>query len=303
MLAFTGLAGLLALRATPRRWLAWAGLHAAIAVLFLPQLPVFLQQNARLEHQHWIKPPHVGQVVNLVRHLSYGAGYMIPVFGVLAVAPLLRGAQRRPALLLWIAATGPVLVSYAATLAGAHLFAVRYMYFTLPVFCALVAGGVVALRPAWARWATAAIVLLFGARSMWLAGPFPEAATYARLRAAIEPRIRPGDILFCGDTHSLFYFRRYVPQLRTRLLWMQRPVPYFEGRLVIPDSMVVGPGAFVHRDSLGTRWWGVRFRHGGTTSNPQAALFTAAAGAPGRRDGPADWWGPVATGAPRDSMP
>lgn len=293
VLAFTALAGLWLVRVRPRGVLAWAGLHAAIAVLFLPQLPVFIEQNTRLVSEHWIQPPHPGDLVSLVRHLGFGSGYLIPVFAVLAIGPLVRAAHRRAALLLWIVAAGPVAFSYLVTQAGGHLFSVRYMYFTLPVFCALVAGGVVALRRGWVRAAVATLVLLIGVRAMWMAGPFPEAARYERIRAQIEPRLESGDVLFCADTHSLLYFRRYVPALRTRLLWMRRPVPYFEGRLVIPDSLIAGPDAFVRRDSLGTRWWAVRLRHGGTTSDPQAALFDAAAGAPGTWDGPAEWWGPV----------
>lgn len=299
VLACTGLAGLIALGSRPRRAMGWIGLHAAVAALFLPQVPVFIEQNTRLSTEHWIRVPRFGDVVSLVRHLGYGAGYLIPVFGVLAIGPLVRAEHRRAALVLWVAAAGPVALSYFATQAGAHLFSVRYMYFTLPAFCALVAAGVLSLRRGWMRTAMAALVLIVGARAMWLAGPFAESARHERIRAAMAPEVRPGDVLFCGDTHSLLYFRHYMPELRARLLWMRRPVPYFEGRLVIPDSLIVGPEGFARRDSLGTRWWAVRLRHGGTTSDPAADLFDAAAGAPGRQDGPAEWWGAVEARSPK----
>jgi hypothetical protein len=86
---------------------------------------------------------------------------------------------------------------------------------------------------------------------------------------------------------------------------MQGPVPYFEGRLVIEDSLIAGPAEFVRRDALGSRWWAVGLRHGGTTVEPQGALFTAAAGRNANEVGPVHWWGPVETRgneAPADTI-
>jgi uncharacterized membrane protein len=294
-LAFVGLGGALMLLGDRRRILPWIGLHAAVAVLFAPQLAVFLEQSARLQGSHWIRPPHAGQLVSWFRHLSFGSGYLIPVFAVLLAAPLVRAGQHRAAALLWIASAGPVLFSYAATLAGGHLFNVRYMYFALPAFCALLAAGATEVRRPWLRVAVTAGLLLVGARAMAIAKPFAEARILAGVRVHIERDVAPGDVIFCADTHTLLFFRRYLPGTRVRLVWTEPVLPYYEGKLVIPDSLVIGPEAFARRGALGTRWWAARVRHGGVPTDHAARLFEDAASTVATRDGPAEWWGPTPT--------
>jgi len=299
-LAFVGLWGVLALMREPRRLAQWIGLHAAIAALFVPQMPMFMAQSHRLWTEHWIRGPRVGYLVSLLRHLAFGSAWMLPVFGVLTVAPLARSQTKAASSLLWLATGGPILLSFFATVAGAHVFTVRYMYFAIPAVCALTACGLVSIRSGGLRVAMTAVVLLVAVRSMALAPPFPEARSLEHARKEIASRIGPDDVLFCADTHTLFFFTRYMAGTRVRLLWLEPEIPYFEGRLVIPDSLVVGREAFAQRDSLGAHWWAVRVRHGGTSSEAAREMFERAAGAAGRMDGVVEWWDGTADRARRN---
>jgi len=77
-----------------------------------------------------------------------------------------------------------------------------------------------------------------------------------------------------------------------RLLWLEERFPYYEGALIIPDSLRVGREAFGAPRAPGSRWWGVRVRHGGRNGPETAALFDSAAAGRSRRFGPVTVWGP-----------
>ncbi|MCC6348459.1 MAG: glycosyltransferase family 39 protein [Candidatus Eisenbacteria bacterium] len=311
ILAFTGLAGLLlAWRTdgTRRRALGWIGLHLVVAALFLPQLPTFLRQNARLEADHWTGPPDARDLRDWLRHASGSVTYLIPVFLALGALAFRRAADRRPAAFLAFVGVAPVLAAYWLGTRGAHVFTARYMYYAVPPLLAVAAAGLVSLadlardRSAPVRlapWLLFVGLLGMETRSIALRGPYGEAADLASANRLLRGSVRPGDIVFCADTHALLFLVHHEPRLaRIQLLWFDAKFPYYEGALVIADSLRVGPAAFGEPRPAGSRWWGVRVRHGGRNGTEAAALFDSAAAGRSRHFGSVTVWGPEAGGAP-----
>jgi len=297
VLAFLWLWGVFALRADRRRLLHWIGLHVAVAALFSPQLPILITQLAR-DSEHWIRRSTLAQLVGLARKLSFKAVYMIPPLFVLALLPLLRSRERRGATMLLAITVPPVLLTWVLTRYGAHLFIERYMFFTLPAFCALLAAGCAGIRWGWLRHGATLAVLLFALRSVVLSPPHAEAAALGRAATYLAPRIRPGDEVFCADTHSLFFMRQHLPGLgRQRLLLVDPNLPYYEGARLVPDSLRVSPAALESARARHARWWAVRTRSGGVPSTAAAALFDAAAGRPVLDISMVTVWGGVADSA------
>jgi hypothetical protein len=305
LLAFSAAAGLVLAWSGPggrRRALGWIGLHVAVVLLFLPQLPVFLAQRARLASEHWTSPPDARDLRDWLRHTSASVAYLLPVFAAcVALALARRESRRAAAFLVWIG-FAPVLCAWWLGTRGAHVFTARYMYYAIPPLLAAAAGGLVLAaglpgrRPApvrFAPWLVLAGLLALEARAIALRGPFEEAAALADANAMLRSAARPGDVIYCADTHALLFFEHHSPRLATiRLLWVEEHFPYFEGAIVIPDSLRVGREAFGAPRPPGSRWWGVRVRHGGRNGPETAALFDSAATAPPRHFGSVTVWGP-----------
>ena len=275
VLGTIGAWGVVALARQPARLLRWVGLNAAILVLFAPMLPTFVHQLARNRDAHWIKPPHPSDLNSLLRGMSFGAPYVIVPMIVLAVLPLF-GARRRAASLLWTFIAVPVLVSYAVTMRGGHLFTVRYMFYTLPAWCALVATGVMGLPWKWARAVLAVGIIAIGVRSFAITDAYEEPRELKRAEAILRPSVAPGDYIFYADAHSLLYFVQYMPDLgRHRLLLRDPNLPYYEGAVVIPDSIRALPADFERLSAHGAHWWGVYSQHAGIDAGPTVALLRA----------------------------
>jgi hypothetical protein len=95
----------------------------------------------------------------------------------------------------------------------------------------------------------------------------------------VAPHFRPGDVLLCPETHAWMFFAHYHPDEHPRLLLVDRYLPYYEGALLIPDSVRVDPGVL---DSIppGARWLAVRAKHAGMDGRDAAVLFDARTGGP-----------------------
>jgi hypothetical protein len=240
-------------------------------------LPTFLHQFGRNRDSHWIQPPHPSDVISLLRGMSFGAPYLIVPLLVLAALPLL-GARRRAALLLWTFMVAPVAFSYAITSWGGHLYADRYMFYTLPAWCALIGAGVMGLPWKWARGALAVALVALAARSFVLTEPNKEPRELERAEAILLPSVAPDDFVFHADAHSLLFFMQYMPHRgRHRLLLSDPNLPYYEGAVVIPDSLRVRPADFERLSAHGAHWWGVSSRHAGIDAGPMVALLRARA--------------------------
>ncbi|HTM57757.1 MAG TPA: glycosyltransferase family 39 protein [Candidatus Udaeobacter sp.] len=292
-LALTALWGAIALLVPPRdaagpdphgprgrRLITWAGLHLAIAALFLPQVPTLLIQIRRNQESHWIQPPHFDNITHLLQ--SYAFGYKVLMLPALAlvVLPLFLRPERRAASLLWTCTLPVIVFSYITTQHGAHLFTERYMQFVLPAWCILLAAGIIGIR--W-QWFAAVLGIGFAAlaaRSLTLHQPFEESRELALADQYVAARARPGDIILTADTHSLLFFVEHEPRLaRYRLLLVGGPLPYYEGTAVIPDSLVWKNDDFVRWRAAGGRWYGVRTHHGGVDSRPALDSLRAHAAA------------------------
>lgn len=305
VLAFTAAAGLLLLwpdRDARRRVPAWIGLHFAVAALFLPQVPTFLAQNARLAGDHWTFAADARDLRDWLRGIASGSASVVPVLAALATLAFARPAGRRPAAFLVAVSLGTVLFAWWVSTRGAHLFTARYMHFALPallvVACGGLAAGAEALggKPAPLRlapWLALAGLLAFEARAVVVRGPLEEAADLERVRIVLREGVRPGDVVFCSDTHALLFLAHHEPDLaKLRLVWLEDRFPYYEGALVIPDSLRGGREVFGAPRAPGARWWAVRVRHGGRNGPLTAALFDSAAAGRSRAVGSVTLWGP-----------
>ncbi len=305
LLVFAFAGGLVLLLRGPgarRRALAWIGLHAAVAVLFAPQLPTFVTQQSRLGHEHWTGPADARDLRDWARRVGGGTAWqalLLTALGALALVP--RPGRRAAEFLAW-SSLGPVFVAWALSTRGAHLFTERYMYFVLPAVVVVVGGGLAAgaamLReraPAWRSlaWAVLALLLAFELRAEFLRPPWTEGESLADVSRRLLADARPGDVVWCADTHGLLYLAHYHPQLvRTRLLWFAPGLPYYEGALVIPDSLVATRAAFDSARAAGARWWGLRVRRGGDNGPQSTALFDSLAGAREEHYGLITLWRP-----------
>lgn len=292
VLAFLFLWGGVALHRDRARLLVWLWLYAGVALLFAPQLPTFVEQLHR-NREHWIKPSTLGSLFNLARQISIGATYLVVPWFLAAALPLGRAREWRPASLLWCVSLFPIALTWSLTRAGAHLFVERYMLFTLPAWGALVAAGIAGARWRAARWILAIGLVALDARSFALHRTFPESVAQRRAVEYLAARVRPGDIVFCADSHSLFTLQQHLPgRARYRFLLSDPHLPYYEGACLIPDSIRVMDGDVERAHVKGARWWGMRTRHGGSTSVPAAVVLGSfAVGAPVQYDMVTVWAG------------
>jgi hypothetical protein len=273
VLAFMFMWGGVALHRDRARLLDWLWLHLAIALMFAPQLPTFVEQLRR-NREHWVKPSTLSGLFNLGRQISIGATYLVVPWFLAAALPLGREREWRGASLLWCVALFPIALTWGLTRGGAHLFVERYMFFTLPVWCALVAAGIAGVRWRAARWIGAIGLVALDARSFALHHPFPESVAQHRAVEYLAARVRPGDLVYCADSHSLFTLEQHLPgRARYRFLLSDPHLPYYEGAYLIPDSIRVTEGDVERAHVRGERWWGMRTRHGGITSVPAAVVL------------------------------
>lgn len=277
VLLLLGLWGYAQVRREARRVMEWTLWQSAVLLAFAPQAPTFLHQ-LRLSGEHWMPSPVFEDLANLARKITFGARYMVPILAAVAALPLIRTRTRRPATLVWWMMLAPVAAAYALTAGDtAHLFVERYMYFALPLFCALVAEGLVGAGTRWAGTLAGLALFAFATRSMVLHRPYAEAVALDRAVRDVESRLQPGDLVFCGDSHSLLVFEHRRPDVDARLLMTWSRLPYYEGASLIGDSLRATPDALAGAAATGRRWWGLRTRHGGISSAAGAALMDSLA--------------------------
>jgi hypothetical protein len=304
VLAFQFAWGVFALRRDQRPLLAWTGLHAIVAALFVPQLRVLAQQAARLGADHWVRPPAPEDALNLLRQVSFGANYLIPLVLALALLPLLRGARRREAALLALTTLPVIALCYALSMSRGGLFVERYMYFALPGLLILAAAGIARLAElpgvahrtlAFVRAAVLVALLALGLRSLLLK-PVHEEARQLELAARwLDAHASRADLVLHSETHGLFYFRHYRPALGQHVVLMTRErIPYYDGDLLIPDAWRWP----LESPIPGARWWGVVNGTSGIDVR-EARAWIAQGREPLARFGRVEIW--AGAGSPNDS--
>jgi mannosyltransferase len=281
VLACVGLWGLVVLRRERRAAMIWLGLHAAIALLFLPQLHTVLTQLARLRADRWVKPASLVGLLNLFRLLSFSRTLVIVPLITLAILPLFDRGGRRAAALMWLGSLVPALALWGAAMLGAGVFVERYMLFALPAWCVLLAAGVTGPRSMWVRVPALALLLLVAARALMVQQPQPESEAMVRIEDFLAPRVRPGDVVVHADAHSLLFARHYALDRGEHLLYLPRPrLPYYEGDAVIPAEWRIGPKQLERLQRSGRTWWGVTSRYGYAPADSGARDLAAAARGP-----------------------
>ncbi|MCC6652336.1 MAG: glycosyltransferase family 39 protein [Candidatus Eisenbacteria bacterium] len=285
--------GLARLRREQGRMLAWTGLHVAVAALFAPVLPLWWTQLHRVEVDHWMPRPTLADLFETLRKLAFGAVYLAPVVLALAVAPFTERRLRRAATFALVAGPLVVLLCWGLGAAGVRVFTPRYMMLAIPALMMLVAAGAMRL-PGRAAGVAAALLLALSLRAAILRPPSPEAESLRRMRAALEPQLRPGDRVFHADAHTLLFGLRYWPQQRHRLLLMGQRMPYYEGHHVVADSLRGEATEVADAVRNGERWWGLAVHQPGLDVSAASALFDSAAAAPPARfDVVKMWSGPA----------
>ncbi|MFN8586358.1 MAG: glycosyltransferase family 39 protein [Candidatus Eisenbacteria bacterium] len=280
---------LLRLRREPARAWAWTGWHVAVALLFAPVLPLWWTQLHRAESDHWMPRPVLADLFEAVRKLAFGASYLVPVVGVLALLPLATRERRTAALHALGAGVLPLLVCWALGTQGVRVFAPKYMMFAIPSFVALVAAGALRLPRALGPVLGVALVAL-ALRAGFVRTPYPEAASLGRAKQALVHELRPGDVVFHADTHTLLFGEYYFPQARHRLLLMGQRLPYYEGGHLVADSMRAEAGELVDAHTQGRRWFALAARPAGLDGRAAASLFESASGAPAETLGVVRLW-------------
>jgi hypothetical protein len=296
VLSGVGLWGMWALRREPRRLAGWLGLHVIVAVVFAPQLPIVISQLARLRADRWVKPATVGGLFNLFRLLSFSRAAVIVPLVVLAALPLFDRGERRAASLLWVGSLIPAVVLWAVAMTGGGVFVERYMLFSLPGWCVLLAAGATGPRALWVRLPALALLLLVALRALLLHEPQAEAAEMTRIEGFLTRRVQSGDVVIHADAHSLLFARHYALDAGEHLLYLRDPrLPYYEGDAVIPAAWRVGPRDLERLRSSGRRWWGVDARYGYAPADSAARDLAAAARGPAWSIARANVWAGWAT--------
>jgi len=263
--------GVTRLARTPRRLAAWVGLHAAVALLFAPLLPLMAVQFRRVETQHWLKPPRLAQLADTLRRTAYGSTKVLVPMLLLALWPFADPRARRAS---WFAfAIGPLalLVCWVLGTRGIRVFAFKYMLFAVPPVMALVAAGVARLPGRVTRWAVAAVLVASGAWALAMQPPYAEAVSWRSVRARLGDRVRAGDVIFTADSHAFLFTSHDEPQARQRLLPMAQVIPYFEGRAVLPDSAFADASELREAAAAHRRWWAVAWGRGGVNDRAFSA--------------------------------
>jgi uncharacterized membrane protein len=282
------------------RWRDWLLVQAGALVLCLP-LAAMLPHQMQLSRDHWIPPPHIESIVDFVRKLAFGAYYWIPVvFLVAAFAWRRQEARRGATLLAWLLIV-PVTVAVLLTLRGQHLFSERHWFIVVPFACVLMAAGIAALPSPAVRIVTALVFVLFAARASMLFRPHNEAVALREVAVTLASRMAPDDLLFCVDHHSLITLDHHLGNTRGVLMTKVGVLPYHVGGAIVPAPRYVKPDSLVRAASAGRRWWAVRTRESGLSTEPIAAMIDSLARGERRHRDPVTMWAsqPGMMGEPR----
>jgi hypothetical protein len=264
-LAVLGVSGAILLRRERRALFTWLGLVAAIALLFGPLVPTWWAQTLRDVQGDAKQPPMgVDQLMILGRRLTSTRPAAAAAIVALMLTALADKAHRRAAIVLWAMLLVPILLPFALSHAGAHLFFYGQMEFALPIAFVLVAAGVLALPSRLPRGAAGVLIVALvaweGARTV---RPVPD--PFAAAVKQLGPLVHDGDVVVATEPHALLYAEYHLAhRLRYRLLVMPgvEPFHYSDAVLAVPDSMQYTPSHFETEErKTGERWWGLRFLH------------------------------------------
>ena len=256
---------------------------------------------------HWVTRPGLADLLEWARVAGFGATYLAAAGAVLVALAFTDRRTRGAAALLAMVAFVPVIAAWLLTRQGMRLFTVRYMLHGMPLFCALMTGGIASLTPLAERAGGAlglgrgapapagsalpvargvaaiagVLLVVLAARSLALKQPHAEAMELARAAAWLQPRLRPGDVVYSAESHGYLFLRHYQPRpARQRLLLSDPDLPYYEAARIIPAGERATLEDFGRTLATGGRWFGVRVHHVGMDGDSVAARFQAAAGAP-----------------------
>ncbi len=240
----------------------WLLLQIPVAVLFAPQLRL-LRRQLLLSQDHWLVHPPWGELTNFARHVSYGAIWLVPVLLALLAVAIARRASRAPALYAAGFAAGAVLLPFVLTHYGAHLYVERYMFFTLPLWCAVAAAGLDGLPWKPTAWVGAALLAAAGMRSALITPPLPEAVQLQEAADWLRPRLHAGDRVYCADMHSLLVLDHDLGRHPGRVVADRWPLPFYTGAPLVDSARHVPVAALRASAAAGERWWAVRTRTAG----------------------------------------
>ena len=267
--------GMVALRREPAAAGRWLLTFAAMALLFLPQAPVFLEQFRREGSASWFRFPHPRDLLDLWRLMSLGPLYLVPPLLALSLLPLFRRGQRRAASLLWALTTLTLLATRVLP-----VVVTRDLLCVLPFWHLLVAMGIAGVRASGLVTAVSVLLVGFGLRSFVRSRGGPEGVPLAQATAVLRERTRPGDLVACAETHALLFLRFYLPDRDSRLLMPAGSrAPYSDGGLVVEDAWHLDPGQWAAARARGTPWWGVRVDRAVVTRGVARRAGSAAAAA------------------------
>jgi mannosyltransferase len=264
----------------------WSAALAAVAVLWLPWLPGFLAQSARVDADFWIPAPTVQRVLEHLRDLvsaraPTGTGLPLVVVAVALVGVAGWSLRRRPALLglLVLLVVGPVVGELLVSLRRPIFYGQTLVWTSVPL-TVLLGVGLRGLRPR--ALAAGATALLLVANAASLVGYYraPGSEDWRGAAALLAARAEPGDVVLfdAGWTRIPFdyYYRRTGgPPLETHGL----PVDPFDRGLLEPKVaasdrsrleqltagrdrvwLVLSHDGFTDPDRLVTGWLGERMQ-------------------------------------------
>ncbi|MBI5709130.1 MAG: glycosyltransferase family 39 protein [Candidatus Eisenbacteria bacterium] len=267
--------GLVALRREPAAVGRWLLAFAVVALLFLPQAPVFLEQFRREGSASWFRFPRPRDLLDLWRLMSLGPRYLVPPLLALSLLPLFRRGQRRAASLLWALSTLTLLATRVLP-----VVVTRDLLCVLPFWHLLVAMGIADLTVPWLVAAVPVLLVGFGLRSWLRYGGGPEGVPLARATVVLGERTRPGDLVVCAETHALLFLRFYLPDRDSRLLMPAGSrAPYSDGGLVVENAWYLDAGQWAAARARDARWWGVRVDRAVVTRGVARRAGSAAAAA------------------------
>ena len=254
VIAILAVSGALVLARTPKRAGAWLGLNAIALLLFLPFVPTMLTQLARESGGRFFGFPSLHALAGLWRAMGDHSRFALYPMLALSVVPFLRKETRRFALFL-----APLLLFAPFATKFWVVILPREVIFILPPWLMLVGAGIASLRPAAVQAAVLAVLLALGVRTLRPLPRYDEILNTRDAERALAPHVPRGGLVLHAETHSLLYFVEYHPEFENRLLLPAGThVPFFEGGLIVPESLYIDYAAWRAAREAGRPWWGVR---------------------------------------------
>lgn len=251
----------------------WYGLgsYAAIALAYLPWLPVLVRQTKQVSQSFWIPPltrwslPEtlyrmLSGVTAEPRHDSF-------VSALLALLPLLvvcvlfgwlsfRQKSRAVSTLLITATAGTFALSILASVVSQSIYQDRYFLLIHSFLLILPVVGLGSLKPRWLSFITASacvLFLLFNTYQYYQRLDLPHHPGVQGAVATIAASARPSDPIVIGSSFIFFPIEYYVreeypqaePPLQVPKLYTETSTPsHFAGGPILRPGDSVGPEVF-----------------------------------------------------------